>query len=299
MIINPVPWAKKAWGDLPGMTAILEQAGLTVDLTFTQPDESLTEAVRLCGQRGYDMVIVGGGDGTVSEVARGLVDTGIPLGILPFGTFNNIAHSLDLQFDVQEAARTVAAGVTLDIDVGQVGDELFFEAMGAGLDASLFPIGEDIKEGRYQRVLEGALTFLRHNWAEIVLVVDGEEIELQAPMVVVANGPYYGAGFTVAPEASLADGMLDIVTFECTWLGIARHFALTAQNREHLEPCVTTFRGREITITSLSPLPAHADGRPIGDAPLTCRVKPGALRVIVPETTRARAVAGLPQIAQK
>jgi diacylglycerol kinase (ATP) len=296
MIINPVPWAKKAWSDLPALTAILEKGGITVDLTFTKPDEPLTEAVKECAARGYDMVIVGGGDGTVSEVARGLVGTGVPLGILPFGTYNNIAHSLNLPFDVLEAAKVVAAGVSLDIDVGVVGDEVFFEAMGAGLDASLFPIGEEIKEGHYQRVLEGALTFLRHSRAEMVLVVDGKEIELQAPMVVVANGPYYGAGFTVAPQACLSDGLLDVVTFECSWLEVARHFALSAQNREHIEPCVNTFRGREIQIIPRSALPAHADGRPIGAAPLTCQVKAGSLRVIVPAATKARAEAGLPQI---
>lgn len=282
LILNPIPWGRRSWSKLPETINLLEEANIRVDLTFTKLTEAITQSLSQAVQEGYDLVIAGGGDGTVSEVAAGLVGTGIPLGILPFGTFNNIAHSLSIPLDLIEAARNIARSHTMDIDVGVVNGIYFFEAVGVGLDASLFPIGEDIKEGHYEKVLQGAVRFLRYRKAEITLILDGDEMKLRSPMAVVANGPYYGAGFTVAPQASLTDGIFEVVFFECSKVEVARHFALSAQNREHEEPCVSTLQAREITILSPLSLPAHADGRPIGNVPLTCRVVPKYLRVIVP-----------------
>ncbi len=292
MILNPIPWAKNAWSRLPETVGVLEEGGIRLELTFTKLTETLSESVRQVVSEGYDLVIAGGGDGTVGEVANGLVGTGIPLGILPFGTFNNIAHSLGLPFDLEASARTIVEGKTYDIDVGVASgsdgaETYFFEAVGVGLDASLFPIGEEIKGGHYEKLFQGAINFIRQRRANITLIVNGEEISLRSPMVVVANGPYYGAGFTVAPHASMSDGILEVVTFDCNKVEVARHFALSAQNREHQEPCVAMLRGRNIIIESELPLPAHADGKPLGTAPVTCSVLPGSLKVIVPRVWAA------------
>ncbi|MBI4300462.1 MAG: diacylglycerol kinase family lipid kinase [Chloroflexi bacterium] len=282
LILNPIPWARRAWSNLPETVNLLEDAGIRVDLAFTKMTEAMTQSVAQAVQEDYDLVIAGGGDGTVSEVASGLVGTGVPLGILPFGTYNNVAHSLGVPLDLAAASRAIAEGKTIDIDVGVANGNYFFEAVGVGLDASLFPIGEEIKGGHYEKVLQGAMKFLRQRKAEMTLILDGEELNLRSPMAVVANGPYYGAGFTIAPQASLTDGMLEVVIFECSMVEVARHFALSAQNRVHEEPCVTVHRSREVKVLSRLPLPAHADGRPIGNAPVACSVLPGALRVIVP-----------------
>ncbi|MBI4301165.1 MAG: diacylglycerol kinase family lipid kinase [Chloroflexi bacterium] len=282
LIINPIPWARRAKDKLAEITNLLDEVGIRVDLTFTKLTESMTQSVGQAAREGYDLVIVGGGDGTVSEVAAGLVWTGIPLGILPCGTFNNIAHSLGLSLDLLEATRNIARGNALDIDVGVANGVYFFEAVGVGLDASLFPIGEEIKEGHYEKVLQGAVRFLRHRKAQITLHLDQNKVDLQTPMVVVANGPYYGASFTVAPQASLTDGRLEVVVFECSKVEVARHFALSARNRAHEEPCISMYQAQQVSILPQLPLPAHADGKPIGNAPVTCRIIPRSLRVIVP-----------------
>ena len=282
MVINPIPWARGGWSQLHEAINMLDDAGIQLDVCFTKITEAMTQSVRHAVEQGYDLVIAGGGDGTVSEVAAGLVGTGIPLGILPVGTFNNIAHSLHLPFDLPMAARNIAQGKTCDIDVGSANGVYFFEAVGVGLDASLFPIGEEIKGGHYERLLEGAVRFLRYRKMEITLLIDGNELRLESPMVVIANGPYYGAGFTIAPQADMTDGVFDVITFECTRTEVARHFALAAQHREHQEPCLSRLQGTEIEVLSLVPLPAHADGKPLGTGRVAIRVLPRALRVIVP-----------------
>ena len=156
LIMNPVS------GDdqpnlmkLPDIIAAMEAAGIRADLAFTSPDESPTCIAQRAVAEGYDMVVVGGGDGTVAEVAKGLIQTPVPLGILPIGTYNNIARSLNLPTDIAEACQVLAQGKIQQIDVGQANQEhYFFEAAGVGLDAALFPLGEAIKGGRWGRMLQ-------------------------------------------------------------------------------------------------------------------------------------------------
>jgi len=100
---------------------------------------------------------LGGGDGTVSEVARELVHKPATLGILPIGTFNNIARSIGVPADLPVAANIIATGHESKINVGLANDTHYFiEAAGAGLDAKLFPVGEEIKGGRWTRIVQAA-----------------------------------------------------------------------------------------------------------------------------------------------
>ena len=104
LILNPISWGHHEWSKLPEITDLLGEVGIRLDLAFTRKAEPVTDVVEMAVHEGYDLVIAGGGDGTVGEVATGLVGTGVPLGILPLGTFNNIAHSLGLPLDAHQAA---------------------------------------------------------------------------------------------------------------------------------------------------------------------------------------------------
>jgi len=282
MIVNPLPFERRAAGQLPEVVAALEDGGLHVDVTFTRLGRTCTHLAQSAVAENYDLVVAAGGDGTVREVAEGLLDTHVPLGILPVGTFNNVARGLDIPTSLPEAIETILWGATRAMDVGMANGTPFFEAAGVGLDASLLVMGEEIKSGRYERLLEAGLVFFRQGPTEMLVTTDGEERRIIAPLVVVTNGPYYGAGFSVAPEATTHDGLLEVAIFDCGVVEIARQFALSAQNRPHREPCVFVYRAREVTIVPSIPLPAHADGKSLGDVPLKCQVRPGALQAIVP-----------------
>lgn len=285
VILNPIPWEKHVRDGLAPLLSTLEDGGIRCDVSFTRMTEAMTESVAQAVHERYDLVIAGGGDGTISEVASGLVGTGIPLGIIPCGTFNNIATSLGLPpRDHHRAATIILAGKTRDIDVGKVNGYYFFEAAGVGLDASIFPIGEEIKGGHYYKLFEASRRFLMYHPAEMSIVLDNtREVTVQAPMVVVANGPYYGSAFNIAPEAVMDDGVFSVVIFEtCTRLEVARYFAATSGRRKSSLPCISTYRASQVEIKSDTPLPAHADGRPIGTAPLSLQTIHKRLRVIVP-----------------
>jgi len=284
LILNPIPWERRLREGLAPLLSTLEDGGIRCAVSFTKMTEAMTETVAHAVQEGYDLVIAGGGDGTVSEVASGLVGTEIPLGIIPCGTFNNIGTSLGLPQDLQRVASIIVENKTREIDVGRANGYYFFEAAGVGLDASIFPIGEEIKDGQYHKLLEASLRFLRYHPDEMTIRLDNtREVKVRAPMVVVANGPYYGSGFNIAPEALLDDGVFSVVIFEtCTRLDVAGYFAATAGRRKSSLPCISTYKASQVEIHSPTPLPAHVDGRPIGTSPLALQTIPRGLRVIVP-----------------
>lgn len=254
---------------------------------------------------GVNTILVGGGDGTVSPIASQLVKTGATLGILPLGTYNNVARSVGLPADYEKACRVIAAGATRTIDAGLREDgRYFFEAAGGGLDATLFPLGEQIKGGHWSRIVQFArltrsysarrirLTFdcsvgeavapeRRHHYSKRTL--EGRSVGLRALIVAIANGPYYGGGFTVAPTARIDDGRLTVAIYRrFSKLELIRHFVSISRGQRHYSPKVETFRAAEVRLTSDKPLALHADGEPCGEAPAAFRCEPQALRVFAP-----------------
>ena len=284
VVLNPISLEKHVKEGLVPFLSTLEDGGIRCDVSYTKIDATMTESVAHAVQERYDLVIAGGGDGTVSEVASGLVGTEIPLGIIPCGTFNNFATSLGVPHDLHRLASLLVLGKTREIDVGLVNKSYFFEAAGVGLDATLFPIGEELKDGHYGRLFDLSRSVLRYHPVEMTILLDDtREIKAVAPMVVIANGPYYGSGFNIAPEAEMDDGVFSVVVFEtCTRLDVAGYFAATVGRRKSSLPCISTYRASRIDIKSPIPLLAHADGRPIGNTPISLQTIPKALKVIVP-----------------
>lgn len=308
LIMNPISGVDEPNPmKLPEMIATLEAEGIRAVLTFTEPDESPTLLAQRSVAEGYDLVIVSGGDGTVSEVAKGMIHAPIPLGIVPIGTYNNIARSLNLPMDLVEACQVLGRGQVRSIDVGQANDQdYFFEAAGVGLDAALFPLGEAIKGGRWGRMLQAFrlgmdyrpqpiriqfdrsiaeaqvqpvphLRFLQRRFA------NRKEFQLKAMLVVVANSPYYGAGFTVAPNAVMDDGLLTVTIYRkfSKW-ELLRHFWSISRGQYHYNPKIETYQVASVRLSSVARLPVHVDGHPIGEVPVTFKVVKQALKVIAP-----------------
>lgn len=295
---------------LPDLLAALEAEDIRADLAFTKPDESPALLAQRAVEEAYDMVIVGGGDGTVSEVAKGLIHAPIPLGIVPIGTYNNIARSLNIPTDMAQACQVIAQGQIKSIDVGQANDDnehYFFEAAGVGLDAALFPLGEEVKGGQWGRMLQAARLAMGYQPQRLRIELDRplaeattrtslrnkrflrrqlatrSEFQLQALLVVVANGPYYGTGFTVAPDAVMDDGLLTVSVYRkfSKW-ELVRHFWSISRGQYYYSPKIETYQVAKVRLTSIAKLPVHIDGHQIGELPVTFQVVKQALRVLVP-----------------
>jgi diacylglycerol kinase (ATP) len=246
---------------------------------------------------GRQLVIAAGGDGTVNEVAHGLANTQTVLGLMPLGSVMNVARTLWVPRNLALAARVIAEGKVLAMDMGRTGNRFFLEAAGVGLDAGLFGYFERLEKGASLfGVLRAGLRFLRLLGSpRLAIEHDGGHFITRAPMVSVANGPYVGAAYAIAPDARIDDGLLDIVVFRGTSIPrVLVHLALIAGGRSlPPPPRARTMRSQRVRVSRVRgrPLPVHADGDPVGITPAQFEVAPAALHVIVgpPEETGIRA----------
>ena len=260
-------------------------------------------------QENADLVVVAGGDGTVREVAGALVSTDITLAIVPLGTFNNLALSLKLPVDPDANCDLIEAGLTRRIDVGMADDRhAFFEVAGVGVDADLFPIGEEVKSRRFDGIGRAIRLALLHRQASVELGFDrsvsaayqssfrGTEplkrrrrrfrgakrgVRLRCSFVAVGNGPYYGGNFNVCPGAVLDDGLLSIGVYrDFSKLELLRHFWSISGGHRHYNPKMEMFAAQRVEVSSGKRLSVHVDGHPIGTTPVRFEVLARALKVI-------------------
>jgi diacylglycerol kinase (ATP) len=295
LLVNPVAGGKLGSGpslspnaeelEPEALAAALRERGLEVELHELAEDDDVTALAAEAARDGRDLVVAGG-DGTVGAAAAGLVGTDATLGILALGSFNNVARGLEVARHLPEALETIAAGGTGIVDVGraQRGDdepEYFFESGGVGLDAELFMAAEAGNQLGLRAALGRAWRALRGRRQPLRLTIDGRSLRTSALFVTVSNGPYYGWGFTIAADADLTDGKMEVSIFSrmSTWATV-RHFLAVARGRYRYEPRIRRLRAERITVESRRrALPTHADGRPLGPTPITFEAVRGALRV--------------------
>jgi len=258
-----------------------------------------------------DLVVVAGGDGTIRPIASELVGTNIPLAIIPVGTFNNLAMSLGLPADPLAACAVVDNGALARIDVGTADEKnFFFEAAGVGVDAEMFPIGEEIKRGRLLAIFQALRTVLVHRQTRVELRFDRpvnqayqasfrgyvplqrrrrrfrksrNRVRLRCSFVAVANGPFYGTNLTVCPGAKMDDGLLTIAVYrDFSKRELALHLWSISRGTYRLHPKIETFESRRLEVFSRTRLQVHVDGILIGTTPVRFGVRPGVLTVLVP-----------------
>jgi diacylglycerol kinase (ATP) len=294
LIVNPHAGKKLGLptnaATLAAVEGALQGAGLKFQVEYTRSPRHATELARTAVRDGCKLVIAAGGDGTIAEAGEGLVHTDAALGMMPLGSIMNMARTLCIPRDLEAAAAVIAAGNVLAMDVGRVDRHTFLEAGGVGLAAGLFGYFNRLDRGRVRLhgVVRGALHFLRRlGTPRLAIIADGQQHIQRAPMVTVSNGPYVGAAYTLAPEARVDDGLLDVTIFR--GVGVLRvlvHMALvTGGRRLPPPPGVQLVRARSVEVATLQRrrLPVHADGDAIGVTPTRFEVVPAALRVTVGE----------------
>jgi YegS/Rv2252/BmrU family lipid kinase len=259
---------------------------LDAEVWCTERPSHATELARKAVEEGYRLVIAAGGDGTVEEVAEGLVGTDVELGVLPLGSVMNIARMLGVPRDVDAAIEVIKERRVAQIDVGKAtttaGSRHFIEAAGIGIDAGLFAYFNQLDRGNWRTVLPLLKFMWRYRPRRLSLTVDGTQHRFRALMVSIANGPYVGAALTVAPDARLDDHQFDVEVFtRFGKLELLRHFVSIAGGKRVYNPKVQTFRARTIEIVPDRPMMVHADSQPLATTPARFEVVPSALCVIV------------------
>jgi diacylglycerol kinase (ATP) len=286
LLVNPSSGAQSAVSQLPAIIAALEGAGLQVVLSFTEAEHSPTELAAQAARDEYDLVVAAGGDGTISAVAQGLIGTDIPLGILPVGTYNNIARSLEIPSNLDDALGVIVHGRPWRIDAATANGVPFMEVAGVGLDARLFPVAEQIKSGAWYQIPDALQTLRSYRLRKVrIEIADGARLETRPLLAMVSNMPYFGMGFAVAPTARPDSGQLVLSVFEnMTKLQLLAYFAAIANGHEVEEPRIVTYQAAQFRIAAAGrpSMPVQADGRVVGRTPVTFAVLPHALTVMVP-----------------
>jgi diacylglycerol kinase (ATP) len=264
----------------------LEACSLDVVDPGLEDPELIPELIRRYAAE-VDVVVLAGGDGTISGAAGALRETGVPFAIVPLGTANDLARTLAIPDDPAAACRLVTTGRIKAIDLGEVNGRYFFNAAHIGLGVEVErSLESEIKERwgvlAYARATLDALSELRPFAVEIR--ADGRRQVLRSVQITVGNGRYYGGGMTIAEDAAIDDARLDLYSVAPVsgWQLLRLAPDLRRGRQDRLE-AVEVLAGREIEVRTRHPKRVIADGEPIAHTPAVFRVLPGAVRVIVPD----------------
>lgn len=233
-----------------------------------------------------DLVIIGGGDGTLNAAADALIETGLPLGILPLGTANDLARTLGIPNDLEAASRVIAAGWTHRIDLGRVNGKHFFNVASLGLSVEVArQLDVEVKRRwgvlGYPLILWRAIRARRAFRARIRC--DGASMRVLAMQISVGNGRHYGGGMTIAADAAIDDGALDLVSVapQGLWELIVNLPALRWGWHRGAER-IRHWRCRQLEIRTAQPVPINTDGEVTTRTPAEIIVVPNAIPVFVP-----------------
>lgn len=275
---------------------VLEAAGFVLHRESCQDRGELDETIRrMAGS--IDLVVLGGGDGTLNSAAPALVDTGLPFGILPLGTANDLARTLGIPADLRAAAEVIVRGNIRRIDLGDVNGQPFFNVASMGLSVQLTrELTQDVKRrwGRlgYAVATVRALSHMRPFSAEIRH--DGEVHRVRTVQISVGNGRHYGGGMTVEEGARVDDGKLDLYSLEFDRLWkLALVYPAFRSGRHGIWKEVRTISTSEVEIRTRRPRPINTDGELTTRTPAVFRVRPKAVAVIAPSAPQPDAAAGL------
>ncbi len=276
----------------------LRHAGIAVDLPDVEGIEASRAALRAAladpdpGRR-PDAVIVGGGDGTLNALADVLAGSGVPLGVLPLGTANDLARTLDLPPDPVAACGVVADGWTMAVDLGVAtwadGTRKHYfnvASLGAGVDVAKAMRRRRDRNARWG-VLSYPMAMAETAWDcrpfHATVVVDGHRERVRAYQVSVGNGARFGGGMRIAPDAAIDDGILDVTILKHRprWR-VLLHLPALRRGRHDVWDGVLHLRGRHVEVRPDRPMDVNADGELVGRAPAVFDVARGALRVFVP-----------------
>jgi len=294
IVYNPAAGPRDVKRELKRVRRELVRRGWSIEIETTRLRGDASLLARQAARAGLDAVWVAGGDGTASEAVNGLVGSETALGILPVGTGNIWARQLRLPiytithpFRLREAAIAQVEGQVRAVDVGQLNDRYFLLWAGIGFGAQvtteLEPRSRRTKRlGALPYAIAAIMLAREFSGVRTNAVLDGRLVRGRTILILVSNIQMY-AFFRVARQAQLDDGLLDVFVFKGLGLSYTiRHAAKILSGRHLQDPRVVQRQARQITVWTEEPMAVQVDGDPVGTTPVSLRVVPRAIRILVP-----------------
>ena len=288
LVVNPTAGRGRAGRLVPTVSAALREALPGTELTIVE-SRDVEHAESACRQAVADAatVLVMGGDGMAHLGVNACAGTGVPLGVLPAGTGNDLCRGLGLPLQIRDAVKALARGLTHSVDLAHVTKPDGAERWVGCVVSS----GFDSRVALRTAAMTVSIGPLAYAWSALAelrtfsplayrLSIDGERRDLPAMAVFVANAEFFGGGMRAAPGASVTDGLLDLtVIHPVSRAVLLRLLPSLYSGRFVRHPAVEQLRAREVIVDG-DGLIGSGDGELLGDVPLTVRTVPNALTVL-------------------
>jgi diacylglycerol kinase (ATP) len=256
-----------------------------IEIVYTEAAGHAVSLAREASQAGYDVVVAVGGDGSINEVARGVLGTNTAVGIIPAGSGNGLAHFLKIPMRTSSALQAIVKMKTKYIDTATINNEVFVSIAGVGFDAYVadkFSRSKDRGFIAYMRIILQEYLLFRPK--RFKLYFNGRVIKKRAFMITFANSNQFGFNGKIAPTASITDGMIDVCVLHKPpiYTGIFI-IPLAFLGLLHLTPFLEVFKTKEVKMIQRKNFIAHIDGDQITlSKELIVKVNPLSLKVVIP-----------------
>jgi YegS/Rv2252/BmrU family lipid kinase len=284
LLVNPSSAGGKSLKLLPRIEAALDARRAVFRVERTRSLEHGTELALAAAELGEVPVVVSG-DGLLGAVGGAMAGSDVPLGLIPAGRGNDLARALGIPGEPEAAVDTVLGGRSRRIDVGEANGKRFLGIASVGFDSECNRLANETHFLRGNLVYAYSMprTLLGWRSARFTIAVGEERKRLTGYFVAVANNSVYGGGMWIAPEAEIDDGLFDVIAIGETgklrflW-GLKDVLKGTHLEKEE----VSVFRAPRLELDASRPFPVYADGDHLTDLPVSLRVLPQALSILVP-----------------
>lgn len=291
LIFNPAAGSKRNLGvgsnSLQIVTEMLDKYQVQYDLYKTKKAGDAKDLAKSAVKEGYKKVLVFGGDGTVGEVVNGVVGKDILIGILPGGTFMNIARMLSVPVDLEKAVELLKIERVRKVDVGVMTSHgtkdkyYFLESVGIGVEADFHKHFKRLEKGNISALGDlFRLIFHYHRFQASIKSDNRNDINLKTHLITVSNGPLSGASLNTAPVAKLDDKLLTVSVYRMSKFEIVNYLFGSMFKRNIFHPQILTFKTKSAFIETLPKSKIHADGRFFVNSPMEFSVLGKALNFI-------------------
>ncbi len=286
VIVNPISGTRGKFGIGETVEARFRQMGIPYTTLYTEGPDDARKLATEAAAKGCPLVVVAGGDGTVNEVASALCGSETALGIIPCGSGNGLARTLEIPQTPDKAIDIILGGHSELCDCGTVNGRNFFCTFGIGFDAAVaHKFAGSGRRGKLTYIKNTLSEYLTYRPAPYALLIDGKVVVKEAFLIAVCNVSQYGNNVYIAPGASVTDGLLDITVIragrpvDTMMAGVGMLTGSFGPNKT-----IESFRVKEAQITRLEPGPVQLDGEPARmgtHLDIKCREK--ILRVMTPK----------------
>lgn len=289
IVVNPIAGVGKHKRNIVKLTSeYFSQKCHEITLKETTRRGEATDFAQQAVDKNTDIVVVVGGDGTVNEVGSGLVNSDVTMGIIPCGSGNGFARSLNIPQNVEQACRLILEGNICSIDVGKANERYFFLVAGVGFDAKVGKRFDDYpNRGAVSYFYVGAKEFFVYKPEWVRISFDSKKFESNPFLIAVANGQQYGNGAIIAPDAKLNDGLFDIsIVHQLSFFQLIGALPKLFNGQIKKFPDAEFHKSETVCIERKTPGLVNIDGEPVVESPVVeCSVLPNALKVFADQNS--------------